>query len=130
MAIQQTKAAAELERSAATISSHRVISLLMEGALERVQQARDCVEQGNNTEKQLLVEKIIAIINGLRSSLNLNEGGDIAINLDSLYDYMLARISSADDDNEALIFSEVSKLIEELKSGWDAIDEQQVASLS
>ena len=128
MAIQQTKAAAELERSAATISSHRVISLLMEGALERVQQARDCVEQGNNTEKQLLVEKIIAIINGLRSSLNLNEGGDIAINLDSLYDYMLARISSADDDNEALIFSEVSKLIEELKSGWDAIDERQIAS--
>ena len=128
MAILQTKAAAELERSAATISSHRVISLLMDGALERVQQARECVEQGKDREKQLLVEKIIAIINGLRSSLNLNEGGDIAINLDSLYDYMLARISSADDDNEALIFSEVSKLIEELKSGWDAIDERQIAS--
>lgn len=120
MSLAQTKAATLLQESSDEVTSHQVISLLMDGALERVVQAQECLESGNRTDADVLVAKLVGIINGLRGSLNLDAGGEIAVNLDALYDYMIGRLS--DTQGDPVVLAEVQRLIGELKSGWDAID--------
>ena len=123
MTIQKTQAALAIENSVDEPSSHKLISLLMAGMLERVFQAKSCIEQGNANDKKVLLDKIVAIINGLRSSLNFEGGQDIAVNLDILYTYMIEQIIEADTEEKQLFaLGEAARLVEEVKVGWDQIE--------
>lgn len=129
MAVAKTKAALIMEKNQTDMTSHQVISLLLDGALERVTQAKYAISTGNNEDKEILMAKLVAIINGLRNSLNLNDGGDIAGNLDALYEYMVGRIEGASTTEEYSVMNEVGKLLQEVKVGWDQIeiDEPMIA---
>ena len=121
MAVSQTKAAAIMAENAAEMTSHQVISLLLDGALERVGQAKQSIAAGNEEDKTVLFNKICAILNGLRNCLNFDDGGDIADNLDALYLYMIDRIEAMSTTEEYSVMNEVQKLLLEVKEGWDAI---------
>lgn len=124
MAVTQTNAARAMASEGEKMTSHRVISLLMQGALERVAQARCALVDGGDEEEQvILISKIIAIINGLRGSLNIDEGGEIAVNLNNLYEYILARLNDTDSGVDTVVLEEVGSLINEVKTGWDAIEQ-------
>ena len=105
-------------------SPHRLIQMLMEGGLTRLAQAKGAIERGQLTLKGDVLGKAIAIIGGLRSSLDLQNGGELAHNLDSLYDYMIGRLSRANSSNDPALVEEVSSLLREIKSGWDGIADQ------
>ncbi len=64
-------------------------AMLIDGAIEKVQLARGYMERHEIAKKCETVSWAMAIIDGLRSSLDMSAGGDIAANLDALYDYML-----------------------------------------
>lgn len=121
MAVTQTKAALIMQENSADITSHQVISLLLDGALERLTQVKHCISTDNREDKIILLGKLVAIIRGLRNSLNLNDGGEIAGNLDALYDYMIERIENASTTEEYSVMNEVEKLLAEVKDGWDSI---------
>lgn len=123
MAVTQTNAARVMASEGEQMTSHRVISLLMQGALERVAQARRSLVDGNEEDQIILINKIIAIINGLRGSLNIDEGGEIAVNLNDLYEYILNRLNNSDTGVDSAVLEEVGSLINEVKAGWDAIEQ-------
>ena len=64
---------------------------------------------------------IAFIVGGLQGSLNDNEGGALAANLDSLYDYIIRRLTQANYENSIEQLDECSRLLSEIKSAWDAI---------
>ncbi len=109
------------QAQAASADPHRLIQMLMEGGLDRIAQARGAMERQQTALKGELISKAIGIVNGLRQSLDLKQGGDIAANLDSLYDYMARRLMEANLNNDSVILEEVSGLLREVKAGWDAI---------
>jgi flagellar protein FliS len=102
-------------------SPHRIIQMLMEGALTRVATAKGCIERGEFEEKSRQISWGINIIDGLRASLDKSQGGDIAENLDSLYEYMTRRLQDAGVNNDISILDEVASLLSEIKAGWDEI---------
>jgi len=57
----------------------------------------------------------------LREALDLQQGGEVAANLDSLYEYMVSRLVEANVKNEAEPLDEVAGLLRNVKAGWDAI---------
>lgn len=128
MAVAQTKAASFIQEHTEEISSHQIISLLMDGALERIGQALRAYLKNNQADLEILTHKLIAIINGLRNSLNMN-AGEIAQNLDALYEYMVEKITSASHDELASALAEVRTLIVEIKSGWDQMDFSAIPSV-
>lgn len=110
-----------LEARVAEASPHSLIQLLMQGGLERMAQARGAIERGQLAERGELISKAIGIVGGLREALNLEQGGELALNLDNLYVYMTERLLEANRNGDAAILDEVSGLLREVKSGWDAI---------
>jgi flagellar protein FliS len=102
-------------------SPHRLIQMLMEGGLSRLAQARGAIERNQIALKGELISKAIGIIGGLREGLNLELGGEVAANLDNLYEYMTTRLVEANVQNIVAPLDEVSSLLRNVKSGWDAI---------
>jgi len=100
---------------------HRLIQMLMEGALEKIAAAKFNMEQNEIAKKGENISVAISIIDGLRVSLDKPTGGEIAQNLDDLYEYMGHILLQANLKSDANLLDEVSKLLNEIKGAWDAI---------
>ena len=109
------------QAKAVDASPHRLIQMLMEGGLSRLAQARGAMDRGQVAMKGELIGKAIAIIGGLREGLDLEKGGEVAANLDRLYEYMITRLFEANLHNTVAPLDEVAVLLRNVKSGWDAI---------
>jgi flagellar protein FliS len=107
------------------ITPYRVITMLLDGALERVDQAIISLDDGDFDEASILVGKTIGIVSGLRESLDTKQGGELANNLDLLYEYILGRLQVIDEFHEpVIILDEVRKLLNEVHLGWVEIESQ------
>ncbi|MES2825366.1 MAG: flagellar export chaperone FliS [Pseudomonadota bacterium] len=114
-----------LETQINNASPHRLIQLLMEGALDRLVAAQAAMERGDAATKGVLIGKTMGIISGLRSSLDMNVvDTNLPENLDNLYDYMGRRLLEASMHNKLEIVIEIIGLMKTLKSGWDGIEPQ------
>lgn len=103
-------------------SPHELIAKLLARAIEAVRDAKGYMLAGDIGSKGQEIKIATSIIgDGLRSCLNLEAGGEIAANLDGLYDYMLRCLVKAHAENDPAILDEVASLLGEIKSGWDAI---------
>ncbi|MDP1931195.1 MAG: flagellar export chaperone FliS [Gammaproteobacteria bacterium] len=103
-------------------SPHRLIQMLMSGALDRLAQAKGALERKDIPGKGLLLGKAISILAGLQASLDKSKSAEITANLDALYDYMQRRLLEANIKNDTTMIDEVSGLLRTVKSAWDEID--------
>ena len=102
-------------------SPHRLIQMLLDGALDRLASAKGHMLRGEVAAKGNRIRGALLLIGGLRSSLNKEAGGSIARNLDMLYDYMERRLVLANANNDPEVLGEVVSLLMEIKTAWDAI---------
>jgi flagellar protein FliS len=102
-------------------SPHRLIQMLMEGALERIAVAKGCIQRQDTLAKGEQIGKAIDIIGGLREGLNPDAGGDLATNLDAVYDYMQRQLLEANRRSDIALLDEVADLLRPIKEAWDAI---------
>ncbi|SEM73106.1 flagellar protein FliS [Pseudomonas sp. ok272] len=116
---QYQKIGAQAQTSEA--SPHRLVQMLMEGALDRIAQAKGALDRGDIASKGMLIGKAIDIIGGLREGLDLENQADLVGELDSLYAYMMTRLLEANAKSSPVILDEVAGLIRTVKDGWDAI---------
>jgi flagellar protein FliS len=119
-AYRSTSVHAGLEAS----DPHRLVVMMMDGALERIATARGLMSHGPSADKAQLLHRAVAIIDELRNSLNFKAGGEIATNLDSLYEYMCQRIMQANAANKPEWLDEVSRLLGEIRAAWLQISMQ------
>ena len=76
----------------------------------------------------MAISKAIEIIlNGLKVSLDYEAGGDLAQRLGALYDYMTQRLLYANLHNSRPAMDEVTQLLTDLKSAWEAIGSSEQA---
>lgn len=107
--------------------SHKLIQLLYNGALERINMAKARMLAKDYAGKGRLISKTIEIVGGLRGFLDTEKGGEIAEQLENLYEYMERRLLQANLKNDVEILDEVAGLIREVKEGWDGIREEVVS---
>lgn len=100
---------------------HRLVQMLFEGALERIAVAKGAMKAGNIAYKGERIGKAIDIIDSLRSMLDDKHNPELAERLAALYSYMLRRLTEANLYNDPERLDEVSKLLREIKAGWDEI---------
>jgi flagellar secretion chaperone FliS len=105
----------------ANADPHTMVQMLMDGAVERMSIAKGCIERGERKRQAALLHSCVLIIVELRGSLNLAEGGPLAQNLSDLYEYMIRQLTLANSKGDVSIVTEVSRLLEEIRSAWIAI---------
>lgn len=105
---------------------HRLIQLLINGALDRINMAKAQMQANNIEGKGRLIGKTIEIVNGLRGFLDLEKGEDLARRLDSLYEYMTHTLFEANLKNDVEKLDEVSYLLRQVKEAWDGIRDEAV----
>lgn len=111
-----------LETEVASASPHKLILMLLDGALLAVSRAAAYMAENRIAEKGQSISNAIDIIaNGLKSSLNYEAGDELAERLGALYDYMCTRLLYANLRNDRAALDEVASLLKEIKSGWEEI---------
>ncbi len=103
---------------------HRLVQMLLDGAVEKVSIAKGALERSDIPEKGKYIVWAVTIVEGLRASLDLERGGEIAANLDSLYEYVGRRLTEANLDNDPAILVEVTDLLVEIRDAWDAMPDE------
>lgn len=121
----QAYAKVGLESGALTADPHKLISMLFQGALLAIANAKNGMLRKDIPAKGAAISKAILIIGeGLQGSLDKNVGGELAQSLDALYSYMCARLVHANAHNDLAALDEISGLLNELKGAWDTIRPQ------
>ena len=113
-AYTQTKAQSGVESASAT----QLITMLLDGAIERVAKAQGHMERGELAEQGEVIGKAIDIVASLDSYLDHDKGGEVSKTLESLYDYIVRQLYQANLKNDVPVLEEVASLLTEVRAGW------------
>jgi flagellar protein FliS len=115
-----------VETSVQTADPFKLILLLFEGARDAILIARSAMEANQIEARGTAISKAIDIItNGLKASLDLEQGGALAEQLSGLYEYMTIRLLHANMKNDKSVLDEVLMLLEEIHSAWREIPPEE-----
>ena len=115
-----------IETGVETADPHKLILMLFEGAQEALAKAKLHIQHNEIAEKGEMLSKAIMIIDhGLKASLDMSTGEDIAQKLFSLYEYMTNRLLTANIQNDIKIIDEVNDLLNELYVAWKTIGDSK-----
>lgn len=116
-ALKQYKSV-DLRAAVEMASPQELITLLFDGALSALAKAKGSMERDDISGRTSQLNKANDIILGLKDFLDHEKGGEVAANLDVLYDYMVRTLLQANRTNDLDKVQEVMTLLLEVKSGW------------
>ena len=100
---------------------HTLITMLFNGLQERIAVAKGAMERSDIPVKGQSIGKAMDIITYLQACLDKERGGEIAANLDELYEYLIGCLFRANSENNPALLDEVSGLLREIEHAWSAI---------
>lgn len=114
-----------VETGVITASPHKLVQMLLDGFQDAVVQARGGMRARQHDVRSRAIGRALGIVEeGLRASLNMAAGGELALNLDRLYAYVSQRLSHANIHNDEAALDECASLMATLQSAWAAIGAQ------
>jgi flagellar protein FliS len=111
-----------------TADPKKLILLCYEGAISNLKIVKDAYAAGEFEAKGKALQKVHDILTLLIQSLDFDKGGSIAVGLNSLYTYMMRRLTEGDLQRELKVFDEVIGMLEELESAWKEISASPVST--
>ncbi|HRD70106.1 MAG TPA: flagellar export chaperone FliS [Legionella sp.] len=112
----------ELQTRIDTASPHELIELLLQGARSHIATAQGNIQRNQIKEKGEHIGKALSIIEGLKTSLNHEQGGEIATNLLSLYEYIQNILLKANLNNNEDLLAQSNLLLAEIHHAWQLIN--------
>jgi flagellar protein FliS len=105
-----------------------LVVMLYDGAIRFLGEARDAHERHDHRGRATGVSKALAIVGELRSTLNIDDGSSLALELDRLYDYMFGRLLEVTTKKDMSGVEEVRRLLVTVREGWVQVSASVAAS--
>jgi flagellar protein FliS len=106
-------------QSMSDVSPHKMIALLFAGAVEKLGVMVLAMEQNNQQLKGECASKVIAIVNGMRDCLDMQQGSELVNSLNSLYSFAAKDIFRANYENDMPAVMEVSDMLITVQQSWN-----------
>ena len=108
-----------LESQVLTSSPEQIITLLFDGAENAIKLAKIHMESGNIPLRGKAISRALDIINrGLLAGINHERGGDLAINLTLIYDYVCQKLLDANRHSRIEDLNEAERILNNISSAW------------
>ncbi|ARD20621.1 flagellar export chaperone FliS [Shewanella japonica] len=107
-----------LDARVASANPHEMVRMLLDGLLEEIERTSGYMERQSYEDKGKSVNKCLNIVHGLDSMLDLENGGEVAITLNRLYDYCSRQLVTASVENSVTELTPVIKVITDVRAGW------------
>jgi flagellar protein FliS len=104
-----------------TSSPTKLVVMLYQGAIRFLRQGVDDITSKNLGRKAQSIDRAVAIIQHLQSTLDFSSGKGMAEELDRIYTYSLERILAGSTKLDTAPLEEAIKLLSTLLSGWEEI---------
>ena len=104
-----------------TSSPTKLVVMLYEGAIRFLGQSVTAIRSNDIEGKRQSIDRAMAVIQHLQSTLDRDQGGDVAAKLDNLYIYITSRIMEGSTKLQTAPIEEAIKLLNVLLSGWEEI---------
>ena len=102
-----------------TSSQGRLIIMMYEGAIKFASMAIQSIEKGDIVRQGEYINKTHDIINELSLALDLKKGGEVALRLESLYQYMLSQLTLANIKSDRKTLETIIKILGPLSEAWE-----------
>ncbi len=102
----------------------QLIQLLLDGAVGAVQAAGAHLARRDMPAKAQELSRAVKIVDALRASLDLERGGDVAANLERLYDYIERQLTLANARNDGELMVESIGLLAQVRDAWVTVVDQ------
>jgi flagellar protein FliS len=109
-----------------TYNPVELVVMLYDGAIDFLDKAATAINMREVPIKIKYIDKAIAIIEELLNALNLEVGGEIALNLQNLYLYMMKELVLANIKNDANKIKYIIRLLKEIRGAWVQIKDTKV----
>ena len=107
-----------------TASPAMLVFMLFDKAISSLNAAVRAIAANDVQERWRANNRAMEIISHLQMTLNMELGGEVAENLDRLYDFMLKLLSTVDPNNDPKPAEEAIKLLEPLRESWRELANQ------
>jgi flagellar protein FliS len=104
-------------------SSVELIQMLFDGLIESMSAAKGHIQHNNIAEKSKAIARASRIVLGLQGALDFEKGGELAKNLDELYNYVTRRLLHVNARNDLQALEEIYGLMLEIRSAWESVPE-------
>ena len=108
-----------------TLDQNKLIIMLYDGAIKNANFAVQYMESGEIEKVHDSLIKTKNIVTELLATLNMEQGGEIAKNLKSLYSYMFSQLIEANMEKKSEPVLTVIDLLKELRGAWVQIKEKK-----
>ncbi|WP_144395162.1 flagellar export chaperone FliS [Pleionea sediminis] len=107
---------------------HTLVQMLLDGAIEKINKAKYSIKSQQTNKKGEFISWAISIIGGLQASLDIEKGGEVAQNLNDLYEFSVQHLVDANIENSEEKLDNVLKVLTNISDGWKGIREEVVES--
>jgi flagellar protein FliS len=111
-----------VETSVSGATPHQLVSLLFDALQQALVSAKGAIISGDIPTKGKNIGRAVRLLEeGLKAGLDAAQGGELAANLRSLYDYCIFKLTEANSRNDVAMIDEVIRLIRPVAEGWNEI---------
>lgn len=113
--------AVNLDAQTSRASPVELVLLLTDGLLDELARARAHIVARRYEQKANSIDKCVQIINGLASSLDFDQGGQVVANLARLYEFCASRLQGAGVKLDPAMVDEVIGVLSTIRQGWQGV---------
>jgi len=106
-----------------TASREKILLMLYEGAIRFTKQAKAAMDAGKVAEKGTFISKATAILSELMATLDFKAGGQLAVDLENLYVFMIDKLIEGNINNDQKCLESVESLLMTLYQAWKDVVE-------